>query len=118
MKPEEFKQNVKDRVRVFEDGGIRLLKKGKRGIIRAVELSIIIPVGCVGQVPLNERVRANGNAHRLQQHHRADALAAVHPAFRLVDIGSRYDFFHQNSFRGANGLCQKQPKCGIIATNR
>ena len=30
MKPEEFKQNVKDRVRVFEDGGIRLLKKGKR----------------------------------------------------------------------------------------
>lgn len=36
MKPEEFKQNVKDRVRVFEDGGIRLLKKGKRGIIRAV----------------------------------------------------------------------------------
>ena len=36
MKPEEFKQNVKDRVRVFEDGGIRLLKKGKRGIIRAI----------------------------------------------------------------------------------
>ena len=36
MKSEEFKQNVKDRVRVFEDGGIRLLKKGKRGIIRAV----------------------------------------------------------------------------------
>ena len=36
MKPEEFKQNVKDRVRVFEDGGIRLLKKGKRGIVRAV----------------------------------------------------------------------------------
>ena len=27
MKPEEFKQNVKDRVRVFEDGGIRLLKE-------------------------------------------------------------------------------------------
>ena len=86
--------------------------------IRAVEFSIIIPVGRVGQVPLNERVRVNGNAHRLQQHHRANALAAVHPAFRLVDIGSRYDFFHQNSFRGANGLCQKQPKCGIIATNR
>lgn len=96
MKPEEFKQNVKDRVRVFEDGGIRLLKKKKRVDfigIRAVELSIIIPVGRVGQVPLNERVRVNGNAHRLQQHHRADALAAVHPAFRLVDIGSRYDFF-------------------------
>ena len=36
MKTEEFKQNVKDRVRVFEDGGIRLLKKGKRGIIRAI----------------------------------------------------------------------------------
>ena len=36
MKSEEFKQNVKDRVRVFEDGGIRLLKKGKRGIIRAI----------------------------------------------------------------------------------
>lgn len=36
MKPEEFKQNVKDRVRVFEDGGIRLLKKGKRGIIQAI----------------------------------------------------------------------------------
>ena len=36
MMPEEFKQIVKDRVRVFEDGGIRLLKKGKRGIIRAV----------------------------------------------------------------------------------
>ena len=36
MKPEEFKQNVKDRVRVFEDGGIRLLKKGKRGIVRAI----------------------------------------------------------------------------------
>ena len=36
MKPEEFKQNVKDRVRVFEDGGIRLLKKGKRGIVRVI----------------------------------------------------------------------------------
>lgn len=36
MKREEFKQNFKERVHHFEDGGIRLLKKGKRGIIHAV----------------------------------------------------------------------------------
>ena len=36
MKSEELKQNVKEKVRVFEDGGIRLLKKGKRGIVRII----------------------------------------------------------------------------------
>ena len=36
MKSEEFRQNVKEKVRVFEDGGIRLLKKGKRGVIRVI----------------------------------------------------------------------------------
>lgn len=36
METEKFKQSVKDRVQNLEDGGLRLLKKGKRGVVRAV----------------------------------------------------------------------------------
>ena len=32
MKKEEFQQNMKDRMQQFEDGGLRLLKKGQKGI--------------------------------------------------------------------------------------
>ena len=31
MKKENFSQNMKDRMQQFEDGGLRLLKKGRRG---------------------------------------------------------------------------------------
>ena len=32
MQKEQLQQNVKDKVKVFEDGGIRLLKKGQKGL--------------------------------------------------------------------------------------
>ncbi len=36
MQKEQLQQNVKDKVRVFEDGGIRLLKKGQSGLVHAI----------------------------------------------------------------------------------
>ena len=36
MKKEQLQQNVKEKVKVFEDGGIRLLKKGQKGVVHAV----------------------------------------------------------------------------------
>ena len=36
MKKEEFQQNMKDRMQQFEDGGLRLLKKGQKGIVHAI----------------------------------------------------------------------------------
>ena len=36
MEKESFKQNIKEKVQTFEDGGLRLLKKGKRGILRVI----------------------------------------------------------------------------------
>ena len=36
MQKEQFQQNMKDKVKVFEDGGIRLLKKGQKGIVHAI----------------------------------------------------------------------------------
>ena len=36
MQKEKFQQNVKDNVKVFEDGGIRLLKKGQKGVVHAI----------------------------------------------------------------------------------
>ena len=36
MQKEQLQQNMKDKVRVFEDGGIRLLKKGQSGLVHAI----------------------------------------------------------------------------------
>ena len=36
MQTEQLQQNVKEKVRVFEDGGIRLLKKGQKGLVHAI----------------------------------------------------------------------------------
>jgi len=36
MKKEELQQNMKDRMQQFEDGGLRLLKKGQKGIVHAI----------------------------------------------------------------------------------
>ena len=36
MQKEQIQQNVKDKVKVFEDGGIRLLKKGQKGLVHAI----------------------------------------------------------------------------------
>ena len=36
MKKEELKQNVKGYVHQFEDGGLRLLRKGQKGVIHAI----------------------------------------------------------------------------------
>ena len=36
MKTEELKQNVKGYVHQFEDGGLRLLRKGQKGVIHAI----------------------------------------------------------------------------------
>ena len=36
MQKEQLQQNVKDKVRVFEDGGIRLLKRGQKGVVHAI----------------------------------------------------------------------------------
>ena len=35
MKKEELQQNMKDRMQQFEDGGLRLLKKGQKGIVHS-----------------------------------------------------------------------------------
>ncbi|MFR6092708.1 MAG: hypothetical protein ACLUIR_04990 [Faecalibacterium prausnitzii] len=56
MKKEEFQQNMKDRMQQFEDGGLRLLKKGQKGIVHAifsrfglVLLLMLLQVGCCGR---------------------------------------------------------------------
>jgi len=36
MQKEQLQQNMKDKVRVFEDGSIRLLKKGQSGLVHAI----------------------------------------------------------------------------------
>ena len=36
MKTEKLKQNVKGYVQQFEDGGLRLLRKGQKGVIHAI----------------------------------------------------------------------------------
>ena len=36
MQKETLQQNMKQKVRVFEDGGIRLLKKGQKGVVHAI----------------------------------------------------------------------------------
>ena len=36
MQKEQLQQNMKDKVRVFEDGGIRLLRKGQKGLVHAI----------------------------------------------------------------------------------
>ena len=36
MQKKQFQQNMKDKVRVFEDGGIRLLKRGQKGVVHAI----------------------------------------------------------------------------------
>ena len=33
MQKKQFQQNMKDKVRVFEDGGIRLLKRGQNCLL-------------------------------------------------------------------------------------
>ena len=36
MQKEQLQQNMKDKVRVFEDGSIRLLKRGQKGVVHAI----------------------------------------------------------------------------------
>ena len=36
MQKEQLQQNMKEKVRTFEDGGIRLLKKGQKGVVHAI----------------------------------------------------------------------------------
>ena len=36
MQKEQLQQNVKEKVKVFEDGGVRLLKKGQSGLVHAI----------------------------------------------------------------------------------
>ena len=36
MQKEQLQQNMKEKVRIFEDGGIRLLKKGQKGVVHAI----------------------------------------------------------------------------------
>ena len=36
MQKDELKQNVKSYAQKFEDGGLRLLKKGQKGVIHAI----------------------------------------------------------------------------------
>ena len=36
MQTEQLQQNMKEKVKVFEDGGIRLLKKGQSGLVHAI----------------------------------------------------------------------------------
>lgn len=36
MQTERLKQNVKEKVKDIEDGGLRLLKKGQKGVVRAI----------------------------------------------------------------------------------
>ena len=36
MQTQQLQQNMKEKVKVFEDGGIRLLKKGQKGLVHAI----------------------------------------------------------------------------------
>ena len=54
MKKEELQQNMKDRMQQFEDGGLRLLKKGQKGIVHAIFsrfglVLLLIPGGSISQ---------------------------------------------------------------------
>ena len=42
MKTEKLKQNVKGYVHQFEDGGLRLLRKGQKGVIHAIFRCFVI----------------------------------------------------------------------------
>ena len=66
MKKEEFQQNMKDRMQQFEDGGLRLLKKGQKGIVHAifsrfglVLLLMLLQVGVLWSVPVVRRTAAS-----------------------------------------------------------
>ena len=77
--------------------------------VRAVEFSVLLPVRSVGQVAGDEGIRVDVDAHGLEQHDAADALAAVDPALSLVDVRGRNDFFHQNA---------SQQRFGPVKTER
>ena len=54
MKKEELQQNMKERMQQFEDGGLRLLKKGQKGIVHAIFsrfglVLLLIPGGSISQ---------------------------------------------------------------------
>ena len=54
MKTEKLKQNVKGYVHQFEDGGLRLLRKGQKGVIHAIFsrfglVLLLIPGGSISQ---------------------------------------------------------------------
>lgn len=78
MKKEELQQNMKDRMQQFEDGGLRLLKKGQKGIVHAifsrfglVLLLMLLQVGVLWSVfrwfgPM----RCDRSGERLQRSHR------------------------------------------------
>lgn len=36
MQTQQLQKNMKEKVKVFEDGGIRLLKKGQKGLVHAI----------------------------------------------------------------------------------
>ena len=36
MQTQQLQQNMKEKLKVFEDGGIRLLKRGQKGILPAM----------------------------------------------------------------------------------
>ena len=96
--------------------------------VRAVEFSVLLPVRGVGQVAGDEGIRVDVDAHGLEQHDAADALAAVDPALSLVDVRGRNDFFHQNASQRRFGpvktersvlLCRIRilyPTLGIFST--
>ena len=48
MQTQQLQQNMKEKVKVFEDGGIRLLKKGQKGLVHAIfsrfGLVLVLPI--------------------------------------------------------------------------
>ena len=58
MKTEKLKQNVKGYVQQFEDGGLRLLRKGQKGVIHAIfsRFWLVLVLAVIGCTSLPKRL--------------------------------------------------------------
>lgn len=82
--------------------------------VRAVEFSVLLPVRSVGQVTGDEGIRVDVDAHGLEQHDAADALAAIDPALSLVDVRGRNDFFIKMPPNRDSALSKQSEVCYYV----
>ena len=65
MSKETLQHTMRSKVRVFEDGGIRLLRKGQKGLIHAIFSRfglVLVLVGIGGYIAVREEDNHENNA--------------------------------------------------------